>query len=300
MAARCFPGVAAVVRECSENHVTVNGVNLCWFEWGGEFRSAGTVLLIHATGFHARCWDQTIAHLGERHVIAVDMRGHGRSGKTPPYQWDVFGADVLAFVRALDLTDIVGAGHSMGGHSLTQAVARDASRYRRIVLVDPVILSPEAYAMYQPGPAEEHPVSRRRNLFDDARAMYDNLHGRGSFGLWRDEALHDYCEYGLLPNPEGPGYVLACPPLVEATIYTGSASRNIHDLVRTIDIPVTVLRAQQREEGSMQMDFSRSPTWPQLAESFPAGRDVYLPELTHFMPMQAPELVASYISGEAV
>jgi len=48
------------------------------------------------------------------------------------------------------------------------------------------------------------------------------------------------------------------------------------------------------------MDFSKSPTWPQLADGFPAGRDVYLPELSHFMPMQAPELVANYISGEAV
>jgi hypothetical protein len=43
------------------------------------------------------------------------------------------------------------------------------------------------------------------------------------------------------------------------------------------------------------MDFAASPTWPKLAAQFARGRDVYLPELTHFIPMQAPDLVARYI-----
>ena len=145
----------------------MNGVNLCWFEWGPEFRQSGTTLLVHATGFHARCWDQTVAHLGDRHVIAVDMRGHGRSDKKPPYTWDVFGSDLAGLIKALDLSHIVGAGHSMGGHSLCQAVAAQQSRFSRLVLVDPVILSPQAYAMFEPTSGESHPVSRRRNLFDD-------------------------------------------------------------------------------------------------------------------------------------
>ena len=123
------------MRDCSENYVNVEGLDLCWFEWGEQFRAAGTVLLVHATGFHARCWDQTVANLGDRHVIAVDMRGHGRSSKQPPYTWDVFGRDLAAFVDALDLNEVVGAGHSMGGHSLCQATAAAPSRFQRLVLV---------------------------------------------------------------------------------------------------------------------------------------------------------------------
>ena len=30
----------------------------------------------------------------------------------------------------------------------------------------------------------------------------------------------------------------------------------------------------------------------------PNARDVYLPELTHFIPMQAPALTAEYLRGE--
>ena len=288
------------MRDCSEHYVNVNGVDLCWFEWGEQFRTAGTVLLVHATGFHARCWDQTVASLGDRHVIAVDMRGHGRSSKQPPYTWDVFGRDLAAFVEELDLNQVVGAGHSMGGHSLCQATAAAPSRFRRLVLVDPVILSPEAYDAFVPMSGEDHPVSRRRNQFDDPQAMFDNLQGKGSYGLWQEQVLHDYCEYGLLPNPDGPGYILACPPLVEATIYTGSAGTRIFELLARIDMPVTILRAEPRDQSHSQMDFSKSPTWPDLAGQFSQGKDVYLPELTHFIPMQAPDLVARYIVGDAV
>jgi len=278
----------------------VNGINLCWFEWGEAFRDKGTILLVHATGFHARCWDQCVANLGERHVIAVDMRGHGRSDKQGPYTWNLFGDDLMAFVEALDLNSIVGAGHSMGGHSLCQAVAADESRFERLVLVDPVILPPAAYAMYKPGRGEDHPVSRRRNLFDSPEAMFKNLRGKGSYGLWQEAVLHDYCTWGLLENPDGPGYVLACPPLVEATIYTETAGTNIYPLLDSIEIPVKVLRAPPRDDDHAQMDFSRSPTWPDLANCFEQGEDVFLPELTHFIPMQAPALVANYIAGESV
>jgi len=45
----------------------------------------------------------------------------------------------------------------------------------------------------------------------------------------------------------------------------------------------------------VEMDFSASPTWPELAAQFPRGQDVHLPELTHFIPMQDPQLVADFI-----
>ena len=44
------------------------------------------------------------------------------------------------------------------------------------------------------------------------------------------------------------------------------------------------------------MDFSTSPTWPEVAAQFPDGTDIYLPDYTHFIPMQNPELVAGYIA----
>ncbi|HEX7037156.1 MAG TPA: alpha/beta hydrolase [Pseudomonadales bacterium] len=273
-------------------------VRLTYFEWGAG--GDPTVLLVHATGFHARCWDRTVAALPEGYrAVAVDMRGHGRSERRGPYLWESFGRDLEELVEVLALRGAIGVGHSMGGHCVTQVAARQPEAFSRLVLVDPVIFDPEAYAedRYRGyATAEDHPVARRRNDWASWEEMYERFRERHPFSLWRPEVLEDYCRYGVLPKPDGSGYELACPPLVEASVYLGNTRTDVHALVPRITVPVSVLRARGREPGEEPtLDFSKSPTWPRLAEEFPNGRDVYLPELTHFIPMQAPELVARFI-----
>ena len=282
-----------------ERRIAINGADLAYYEWFGTDGGVD-VLLAHATGFHARCWDGVVRALGENcgRVVALDMRGHGRSSNTPPYHWRQFGEDLAAFVDALDLRHAVAAGHSMGGHCVVQAAAAHPTRLDSLLLVDPVILAPEAY---RDAPAfdspEEHPVSRRRNRWPSAEAMIERFKGRHPFSLWDPQVLEDYCRYGLVPADDGDGLVLGCPPLVEASIYLGSAGRDIGALVPTLDNPVVVLRAKRKPKRDGDMDFSQSPTWEGLASAFRNGEDVYLPELTHFIPMQRPDLVAEHIQS---
>ena len=63
----------------------------------------------------------------------------------------------------------------------------------------------------------------------------------------------------------------------------------------SLTLPVTILRARQRTADRDPMDFSSSPTWPELASRFAAGRDVPLYEMSHFIPMEDPQLMAEYI-----
>ena len=279
-----------------QRSVTVRGIDMAYVEWGsGE---SPTVLLAHATGFHGRCWDAVVRELGEGvHVVAPDLRGHGRTTKRGPYDWREFGADVTAFVEALDLTDLAAAGHSMGGHSIVQAAGRQPGRFRKLLLVDPVIMDPAQYAdgnaRFSAGSATEHPVARRRNAWGSVDAMFDRFVDRQPFRLWRRDVLMDYCRYGLVAD--GDGFVLACPPLVEASIYMGSAGRDISKIITALPHPTVVLRGHRKAERDGEMDFTQSPTWPGLAAALPNGRDVYLPDLTHFIPMQRPDLVAAHI-----
>lgn len=276
--------------------IAVRGIDMAYAEWGaGE---SATVLLVHATGFHGRCWDAVVRELGDGvHVVAPDMRGHGRTTKRGPYDWRAFGADVTAFVEALDLTGLVAAGHSMGGHSIVQAAGRQPGRFRKLLLVDPVIMDPDQYAggnaRFTAASATDHPVARRRNEWRSVDEMFDRFVERQPFRLWRRDVLMDYCRHGLVAD--GDGFVLACPPLVEASIYMGSAGRDISETIATLPHPTVVLRAYRKSERDGRMDFSQSPTWAGLAAALPNGRDVYLPDLTHFIPMQRPELVAAHI-----
>jgi lipase len=275
-------------------------VRLTYFEWGPVGAGAPVVLLVHATGFHARCWDQTIAALPDHfRVVAVDMRGHGRSERRGPYVWDTFGQDLQELVEGLGLRGAIGVGHSMGGHCVTQVAGRVPGAFSRLLLVDPVIFDPDAYLTNRHRgfvSAEDHPVARRRNDWSSWQEMYERFKDRHPFSRWQPEVLEDYCRYGVLPRGDGQGCELACPPLVEASVYLGNTETDVHELIPRVHLPVVVLRVPPRGPEDVEiMDFSKSPTWPGLAAAFEHGRDVFLSDHTHFIPMEDPALVARFI-----
>lgn len=274
-----------------------DGLRMSWYDWAGP-AEAPVVLLVHATGFHARCWDAVVELLPQYRVIAVDMRGHGHTDNGEPVPWDRFGEDLADFVRRLGLVDLIGVGHSMGGFCVTWAAAMVPSAFARLLLVDPVILPPEAYAARSEIMEGEHPTAKRRDRWRDAAEMLERFSDRMPFAGWEPRVLRDYCAHGLVPAADGDGFVLACPPRMEASIYMGSAGRDIYELVAQVATPVTVLRAKNRSADRDTMDFSSSPTWPALASRFPDARDVHLAEHSHFIPMEASALTAEYVRGE--
>ncbi len=283
--------------------IDAGGVELAAFEWRRDLRGkAPTFVFAHATGFHARCWDQVIVRLGARHVIALDQRGHGRSAKVVFDTWVRFGEDLRLVLEGIDITGAIGVGHSMGGHATVAAAALNPRLFQRLILIDPVIMAPHYYedSSLNPwqGAAVSHPASRRRRYFATVEAMKERLGGREPFSSFVPEALDDYCRYGLLPATDGQGWELACPPEFEASIYeTSMGNAAIYDDVRAIEVPVTLIRAKAPREPSDILDFSFSPTWPDLAGEFRNATDHYLPRHTHFAPMQDPALIAQLISG---
>jgi non-heme chloroperoxidase len=76
-----------------------------------------TVVLIHGYPLDGRSWEKQIIALlkaGYR-VVTYDRRGFGRSSQpTTGYDYDTFAADLNAVLEALDLTDVVLVGFSMG------------------------------------------------------------------------------------------------------------------------------------------------------------------------------------------
>jgi len=243
-----------------------------------------------------------VAHLGRRHVIAVDQRGHGRSDKPQITHWGVFGRDLVDVVRALDLREVVGVGHSMGGHAMTDAAATISDRFRRLLLIDPVIASPDDYPSggWTIGDGgDPHPTAKRKSRFESPQAMIERFRNRPPFSGFHPESLRDYCTHGLLPAADGDGFELACPPAIEASVYmTSRTNPSVHESARALEIPVLILRAKLPPPDREVMDFSSSPTWPGLVHEFPQGRELHLSDRTHFIPLETPEYIAHLIHGE--
>lgn len=278
----------------SLDFVSVDGLRIAVWQWAG---ADPPLVFAHATGFHARCWDQVIREFPGRRVIAPDLRGHGRSEKPePPYHWQWFSRDVAGVMEQLGVRDAIGIGHSMGGHSIVEAAAMRPGTFAALVLVDPTIFEQAYYG--QPRRHDAAFILRRRNQWKSWEEMYERFRGRPPFAQWKPEVLRDYCEYGVLP--QGGEFVLACPPAVEASIYAASneAEADLYPLLASIPQPVTVLRAD-RPWSLDSFDVASSPTAPGLAARFPDGRDVVLAGRNHYIPMETPEVVAREIRGIA-
>lgn len=288
--------------ECLEKNAVVNGIRITYFERGMSFRGIRpTLLFVHATGFHGRIWDRIVNALGDFHSISIDQRGHGRSEKKKITDWHEVITDVSELIEQLDLQNIVAVGHSMGAHALIGAAAKSESRFLRMIAIDPVIFAETEYTQQiEPaGDAEDHPIAKRRREFDSPAEMAERLRPKGSFGLFEPEMLMDYCTYGLLPNDKGKGYVLACPPEIEASVYMSSRTNpEIYDAVRSLDIPVLVVRAREMAPDRDIMDFSSSPTWAGLADAFKQGRDKHFADKSHFLPMEIPDEITAMIKNE--
>ncbi len=102
-------------------------------------------LLVHGLASNARLWDGVASRLTEcgHPVAAVDLRGHGRSGKPDgPYDVPTVAEDLARLIPRLGLDRPVVAGQSWGGNVVLELAARHPSIIRGIVCVDGGWLEP--------------------------------------------------------------------------------------------------------------------------------------------------------------
>jgi pimeloyl-ACP methyl ester carboxylesterase len=74
----------------------------------------------------------------DRHVHAIDFRGHGRSGRTPgSYRVRDYVPDIVAYLRQAIESPAIVVGHSLGGMVAAAVAAEAPERVRALVLEDP-------------------------------------------------------------------------------------------------------------------------------------------------------------------
>lgn len=283
-------------QEPVQHFIDVDGARLNVWEWQGE---GDPVVLLHATGFHSRCWDYVIEELPGQHVYAVDLRFHGESSKEGEVHWPTMANDIKGLLKALDLQNVVLVGHSIGGYLATVTAADLSEHIKELVLLDPVVMSPKRYEMLDQVKGfmkpENHPVARRRTEWAGPDEMYERFNSREPFSYWQDRIIRDYCAHALNDANEDGIRFLKCSPLHEVNIYLNQNGETIHEAIPRVKAPTTIIRARKAGEGEDPFALTVSHTWSQFAESLKTGRDIHREDLTHFIPMEAPDLVVDYI-----
>jgi len=114
------------------------------WEWGDP--SDPPVLMVHGGWDHGRMYDglaPRVAALG-RHAVAMDVRGHGDSGRLPEAgpSWSMFVVDVAQVCRHLG-PPVTLVGHSFGGGLVLSVTAAFPELVERTVNIDGLGPPPE-------------------------------------------------------------------------------------------------------------------------------------------------------------
>ena len=272
----------------TEGFVETPATRLHYVDWGGD---GPPLVLVHATGFHARLWDPYAAQLCRRfRVLAYDQRGHGDSAlPATGIDWPDFAEDLAAFIAALNIEGCFAVGHSSGGTAVGVCAGRYPGSIARAALIDPVLRDGAREARPSAAPKQMAArTRRRRHVWSSPYEFETAMRQRAAFAAWRPEFLALYARYGLRRRPDG-HYELKCPPEVEAQVYARSSAYDPWPALRRVDVPVLLVRATRVPPG-------RAPLPPDAATRIPNCQDVPI-AATHFVPMEEPEHVLAALEA---
>ncbi len=115
-----------MIKKPKNKYILINNLHLHYLEWVSH--NSRTIILLHGTGDNAHMWDYFASCASNfLRIIALDQRGHGDSDwVTPPaYSCNDYVNDLAMLVEALQLTEFIILGHSMGGlHAIKYASMR--------------------------------------------------------------------------------------------------------------------------------------------------------------------------------
>jgi pimeloyl-ACP methyl ester carboxylesterase len=140
----------ALAAEPETRRVDVDGTAIAYLAWGDP--SQRGVVLVHGGGAHAHWWD----HIGpllalDRRVLALDLSGHGDSGRREDYSLDIWAREILAVAADAGLTEPPTViGHSMGGLATLRLASLHGEQIAGAVIIDSPVrdrdLTPEETA----------------------------------------------------------------------------------------------------------------------------------------------------------
>jgi pimeloyl-ACP methyl ester carboxylesterase len=144
---------ASLAARVDVGRVAVDGCPIAYRRWGDPAKPA--LLLVHGGGANSRWWDHVAPFFAsDCCVTALDLSGHGDSGRRSVYCFDSWAEEIAALATATgsDQPPVIVA-HSLGGLAAFCSAARHGERFEGVIVVD----SP----VRQPSPEQEANANRQ-------------------------------------------------------------------------------------------------------------------------------------------
>lgn len=106
------------------------------------------IVCIHGVAQHGAVFQELARSLGgSALVVALDLRGHGESGREPPWDSASHAMDIIETLDELELEQVALVGHSFGGRVSATLAAAAPGRVSELVLLDPALRVPPEFAL---------------------------------------------------------------------------------------------------------------------------------------------------------
>jgi pimeloyl-ACP methyl ester carboxylesterase len=268
-----------------EFEVPVAGGELAVARLGDAGDGSPPVLAVHGITASNRSWLAVARALeGRASLVAVDLRGRGRSSElSPPYGMAEHVADAVAVLDRLELDRCVVVGHSLGAYIVARLAADHPERVRSAILVDGGLtipgterIDPQAFADALIGPA----LARLRLKFPNREAYRDwwRAHPAIAGGDVDDQDLVAYADYDLIGD-EPEMHSCISEPAVRADV---SELAGMGAAATRMTVPATLLcapRGLQGEPKPMQ-PLSLVEAW--VAQAPDRRRGWQVPDVNHY------------------
>lgn len=276
--------------EPKSKYVEANGFTHHYLDWGNE--GAQPVLMTHGIGLCAQIWNHAARSLSaDYHVMSLDLRAHGETQDPEKgYKFEDLGEDVSAVITALDLRDLFGVGHSAGGMSLLIADSLSSGPLSKVMLIDTRV-GDSPMAMLTPEERAERikRTEQKRNIWESRPVMYEAYRNRRVFKTWTDEVFGYYINGGTRVLSDGT-VEIKCSNMVEATFYDSRQSLDTSKVITNLG--AEYMLAVGNYEGRQKLTDTAVQKLSEEAQGFSFSE---LPEGSHFVPMEHPDLVCDSI-----
>jgi pimeloyl-ACP methyl ester carboxylesterase len=249
---------------------------------------------LHANGYPPECYQPFLELLQTKyHVFGMLLRPLWPDSNPQEIQdWHPFSEDLLRFLASTASTPVIGVGHSIGAIVTLRAALKDPSKFRALILLDPVLFVPSQLLLWNFVRAiglgnKVHPkiagALRRRRAFDDLDRVFQGYRSRDVFRYMSDESLRIYIEG--MTRKTNQGYELAFSPEWESRIYfTGLRDFDIWRELPKLKVPMLFIRGAETDtflENAAKL----------IKRKQPKARVETLDKSTHLLPLERPQKV---------
>lgn len=246
---------------------------------------------LHANGYPPGCYKPFLKLLRTQyHLFGMLLRPLWPDSNPNDIQdWKPFTDDLLRFLATAP-GPMIGVGHSLGAVVTLRAALRDPSKFRALILIEPVLFLPSQLVLWnfvrtiglgkKVHPKVPGALKRRRN-FDNLELAFQRYRGRDVFRYMSDESLRAYIEG--ITRKKGQGYELVYSPEWESRIYlTSLRDFDIWRDLPKLEVPTLFIRGAETDtflEGAAKF----------VKEKQPKAKVETLDKSTHLLPLERPQ-----------